>query len=132
MAPSKRLPALDRRALTALALDVVVVAVFTLIGRRTHDEPLDLLSWWSTGWPFLTGLLLGWALVALTRRVWAIRVTDGVIVWLATVVIGMALRALTDQGTALPFVVVATLFLGATLLGWRALQTAVRRRRARV
>lgn len=132
MAPAKRLPALDRRALTALALDVVVVAVFTLIGRRTHDEPLDLLSWWSTAWPFLTGLLLGWAIVALTRRVWATGVAEGVLVWLATVVIGMALRTLTDQGTAPPFVVVATLFLGATLVGWRALLTAVRRRRARV
>jgi hypothetical protein len=26
-----------------------------------------------------------------------------------------------DRGTALPFVVVATLFLAATMLGWRAL-----------
>jgi hypothetical protein len=37
------------------------------------------------------------------------------------VAIGMLLRALTGAGTALPFVIVATITLGAFLLGWRAL-----------
>jgi hypothetical protein len=33
----------------------------------------------------------------------------------------MLLRAVSGQGTAVAFVVVATLFLAAVLLGWRAL-----------
>ena len=37
--------------------------------------------------------------------------------------IGMALRGLTHAGTAFSFIVVATLFLGAMLLGWRACPT---------
>jgi hypothetical protein len=38
-----------------------------------------------------------------------------------TVLMGMVLRNFAfDRGTALPFVIVATLFLAATMLGWRA------------
>jgi hypothetical protein len=34
----------------------------------------------------------------------------------------MLLRNLVfDRGTALPFIIVATIFLGATMYGWRAL-----------
>lgn len=117
--PLPAIPAPGARVAVALALDVLVVAVFTLVGRRTHDEPLDPAGWWHTAWPFLVGLLLGWALVVLARRWWPTRVLGGIPVWTTTVVVGMALRAITGQGTALPFVVVATLFLGATLLGWR-------------
>ena len=44
---------------------------------------------------------------------------DGAVVLVATILVGMALRQLTDQGTATPFVVVATLSLTLLLLGWR-------------
>jgi hypothetical protein len=43
------------------------------------------------------------------------------VVWGYTVVMGMVLRNyLFDRGTAPAFIIVATLFLGATMLGWRA------------
>lgn len=113
------LPRPDRRTALAALLDVVLVIVFTGIGRRTHEEGLDLLGWAHTAWPFLVGLGVGWALVVLTRRTWPVRPGPGVVVWVSSVVVGMLLRTVSDQGTALPFVVVATLFLGATLLGWR-------------
>lgn len=115
------LPRPDRRTAVAAVLDVVLVIVFTGVGRRTHQEGLDLLGWAHTAWPFLVGLGIGWALVVLTRHTWPTRWVEGVPVWLATLVGGMALRALSGQGTALPFVVVATLFLAAALIGWRAL-----------
>jgi hypothetical protein len=43
-------------------------------------------------------------------------------VWGYTVVMGMVLRNLVfDRGTALAFIIVATVFLGITMFGWRAL-----------
>jgi hypothetical protein len=43
-------------------------------------------------------------------------------VWGYTVVMGMVLRNVVfNRGTALAFIIVATVFLGATMLGWRAL-----------
>ena len=50
-------------------------------------------------------------------------------VWLATVAIGMVLRHVTDAGTAVSFIVVATVFLGAALLGWRAVAELITKRR---
>jgi hypothetical protein len=41
----------------------------------------------------------------------------------------MALRAATGEGTALSFVVVATVATGALLVGWRAARAAVTARR---
>lgn len=117
--PGPALPAPDTRAAVALGLDVVIVAAFTLVGRRTHEEPLDPAGWWHTAWPFLVGLLIGWSLVVLARRAWPTGTVEGIPVWTTTVIVGMVLRALAGQGTALPFVIVATLVLGVTLLGWR-------------
>lgn len=119
------------RGRTALAagLDVLVVAVFTLIGRRTHEEPLDPAGWWDTAWPFLGGLALGWLVVLLSSQTWPTRWWHGLTVWIATVFGGMALRDMVGQGTALPFVIVATIFLGVTLVGWRLALWAIDRRR---
>lgn len=117
------------RTAIAAGLDLVLVGVFTLIGRRTHDEPLDLVGWWQTAWPFLAGLLIGWAVVAMTSRSWPTRLWHGLPVWISTVFAGMAFRDMSGQGTALPFVIVATLFLGVTLVGWRLVLWLVDRRR---
>lgn len=118
-----------RRTALAAGLDALVVAVFTLIGRRTHDEPLDPAGWWDTAWPFLAGLAIGWAVVAASSQTWPTRWWHGLTVWIATVFGGMALRDMVGQGTALPFVIVATVFLGVTLVGWRLVLWAVDRRR---
>lgn len=103
----------------AAVVDVVLVLVFVLIGRRTHDDPLSLAGLARTAWPFLAGLAVGWTVTLLRRRP-AASVGTGVTVWVATVAVGMALRAASGQGTAVSFVVVATLVLGAFLVGWRA------------
>jgi hypothetical protein len=104
----------------AAVLDALFVLLFVVIGRRSHGETLALSGIWTTYWPFLTALVLGW-MVALawrepTRVQW-----PGVPVWLVTVAGGMALRAVSMQGVALSFVIVATVVLGIFLLGWRVL-----------
>ena len=52
----------------------------------------------------------------------------GLVIWLCTVVIGMLLRKATSAGTALSFVVVASLVTAILLLGWRAAAAVLARR----
>ena len=113
----------------AIVLDVVLVVTFAAIGRVSHVE--DLWSGlWQTAWPFLAGLALGW-LGTLAWRAPSAPVRTGLGVWVATVVGGMLLRAASGQGTAVPFLIVATLTLGAMLVGWRAITALIARLRHR-
>ena len=117
------------RIAAGLALDVAFICLFAAIGRRTHAETGALLGVATTAWPFLAGMAAGWLVwVSAVRRA-PLRVREGIPVWLATVAIGMVLRHLTDAGTAISFIVVATVFLGAALLGWRAVAELITNRR---
>lgn len=103
----------------ALLADVVLVVVFVSIGRHNHEESSALAGTAKTAWPFLAGLALGWVAARAWRRplrMWP----EGVVVWVLTVVAGMVLRVVSGAGTALSFIVVATVVLGVFLLGWRA------------
>lgn len=108
-----------RPALTALATDVVCLIVFAAIGRRSHDEGLNLAGIAETAWPFVTGALAGWLLSLGWRRPYSLLPT-GVAVWVCTIVVGMLLRKLTSAGVAPSFVVVASIATAVLLLGWRA------------
>ena len=120
-----------RRPAFALLLDVVLVLVFAAVGRASHDESSPVLGVLLTAWPFLVGTGLGWAVVRVVRREWPLDVGPGVTVWFATVLVGMLLRHAVGSGTAVSFVVVASVVLAFLLLGWRAVGAyAVRRRRA--
>lgn len=112
-----------RAALGAFAADVVCVVLFCAIGRRTHAEGLTVIGTAETAWPFLTGTSLGWLLSRGWHRPAALAPT-GMVVWICTVAVGMLLRRLTSQGTAVSFIVVATLTTAVLLLGWRALVAA--------
>ena len=117
-----------------LLIDAILVIIFCEIGRRTHEEANALAGLAKTSWPFLTGLVIGWAATfALYRDKFnaVLLVPTGVVVWLGAVVIGMILRVLSGQGTQFSFIVVATLVLGAFLLGWRALAPLVVRIRTK-
>jgi hypothetical protein len=120
-----------RVPITAVLLDVVAVLVFAAVGRRSHAESDAVTGILVTAWPFLTGLTLGWAAYLVASRRVPRTPGQAVAVWVPTVAVGMLLRQLTGKGTALSFVIVATVVLGAFLLGWRALATALVRRRAR-
>ena len=111
-----------------LLIDAILVIIFCAIGRRTHEEANALAGLAKTSWPFLTGLVIGWAATfTLYRDKFnaVLLVPTGVVVWLGAVVFGMILRVLSGQGTQFSFIVVATLVLGAFLLGWRALAPLV-------
>lgn len=113
-----------------LLLDAALIVVFAAVGRGSHAREATLLGPLETAWPFLAGLALSWLLTLAWRRPAAILLT-GVPVWIGTVGFGMLFRALTGQGTAIPFVIVATLTVGAFLLGWRLIALIVARARAR-
>lgn len=106
-------------AVLAIGLDAAMVVAFVLIGRASHHDSGGLAGVASTAWPFLTGLAAG----ELASRSWrrpAALAPAGVVVWLSTVTLGMALRVIAGQGTAPAFIAVALAFLGLFLLGWRA------------
>lgn len=117
------------RFLPAFLVDAVLVLVFAAIGRASHQE--DPAGFLLTAWPFLVALLLGHAaaflLPARPRRPWSL--PWGAVVWAVNVVGGMLLRLLSGDTAELPFIIVATLVLGAFLLGWRGLTALVRRSR---
>ena len=113
-----------RIALWALVADVVTVVVFVAIGRRNHDETTGASGVFGTAAPFLIALIVTWALGRVSRQ--PIGSGAGVSVWLGTVTIGMVLRNLLfDDGTATAFIIVATIFLGAVLNGWRSIARRV-------
>jgi hypothetical protein len=111
------------RNVVAGALDVCCVLVFVGIGRSSHDEAGSVTGFLGTAWPFLVGVVAGWALLrAWRRRADAVPVGAGV--WLSTVVVGMVLRVVSGQGIAFTFVLVALAFLGLVLVGWRGVARA--------
>ncbi|PZF56997.1 DUF3054 domain-containing protein [Curtobacterium sp. MCSS17_008] len=120
----------------AAVVDIVLIVAFALIGRSSHAEAASLPGLWTTAYPFLAGWAVGYLVVrGWTRplRTWP----TGVVVWVATVAIGLLLRVLTGQGDVagdplpLSFVVVATIVLAVFLLGWRLVVTAIGARAGR-
>ena len=116
-----------RTAVLAFFADVVLVLVFVLIGRASHDEN-PVLGALVTLWPFLVGLVVGWIVSRGWRLPLAIDHT-GLFVWASTVVVGMLLRFASGQGVQVSFIIVTFVVLGAFLLGWRAIARLVLRRR---
>jgi len=103
----------------ALVLDAALVLVFAVLGRQEHDdgttrELLPIVA------PFWFGLLAGWVASKVWVRPAAMR--TGLLIWPAVLVVGMLTRRwVFGDGTAFTFVIVTAAFLGACLVGWRAL-----------
>lgn len=112
-----------------MVLDAVLVVVFSTFGRGAHSEGLGVAQVWGTAWPFLIGLAVGWLILLTTRRPPA-AVGSGVLLWLATLVVGMVIRGLGDGRVPhWSFMVVAGVVTAVLLIGWRAIRAAVVRRR---
>ena len=119
----------QRAAGGAVLADLVAIVVFVAIGRNNHDEGGAFGDVARVAAPFLLAMLAGW-LVAHRFDGKPFTVRFGAIVWATTVVIGMLVRrTVFNRGTALPFVIVATVFLGFTLIGWRAVARLLLRKR---
>ena len=114
---------INERTPIAAAIDTGLVTAFVAIGRRNHDEDPGVIGLLSTAAPFLVGLVDA----SLVAKAWAdpMPIRTGLVIWPVTVVVGMIGRRLVGDGTALSFVIVATVFLGVTLVGWRAARLAV-------
>ena len=104
----------------AAVLDVVAVLIFVAIGRSAHAHGTTASGLAGTSWPFLVGLAAGWLVARAWRRPREI-VPTALVVTVTCVAVGMVLRVVSGQGTAVAFVLVALGFLGMALLGWRAL-----------
>ena len=119
------------RFVPALVLDAVLVLVFAVIGRASHDE--DPGGFLLTAWPFIVALLVGHLVAALLpgrpRRPWSL--AWGAVVWAVTVVGGLLLRVASGDTAQVAFIIVATLVLGVLLIGWRAVAALLRRRATR-
>jgi hypothetical protein len=102
----------------AVVLDCCCVLLFVIIGRASHAKGETVAGIASTAWPFLTGLAGGWLASRAWRRPFGIS-PAGVGAWLGAVALGMVLRVVSGQGTAVAFIGVALAFLGLFLLGWR-------------
>lgn len=118
-----------RRSLKWLGVDIVAVLVFCALGRRSHDEGVNISGVAATAWPFLTGTLVGWLVSRGWRRPTAVAPT-GVIVWVSTVVVGMVLRKASSASVAAAFIIVASTVTAVLLLGWRAAVGLAGRRRS--
>jgi hypothetical protein len=120
-----RIDARDRRVRTwvAAVADALVVVVFVAIGRRTHHSGGDVEGFFGVLWPFAAGLVVGWLATGLARAPLSLRRAAGA--WVITVVIGVALRIVVQGHEWKPtFAIVALLFFGAAMLGWRAVVLA--------
>ncbi|QKT13326.1 DUF3054 domain-containing protein [Rhodococcus sp. W8901] len=120
-----------KKYVPAAVVDIVLVLAFAAAGRSSHEEAV-LSGLLTTAWPFLVGLAVGWLITFLLyhdKFDAVLAFPTGVIVWVSTLVLGMLLRVVSDQGTAFSFILVAASFLGLFLIGWRAIYQTVRRRR---
>lgn len=108
----------------AIIVDILLVAIFALVGRASHSESLTPRGVLATAWPFLVALLVAWAVMLIRKRE-HLGVGAGIYVWLITWVGGLALRVISGDTAAVAFIVVAGLVLGLFLVGWRLINCAV-------
>ena len=87
-----------------------------IIGTRNHDTDTGISGVLFVAAPFLiavTGIHILLNVLGKTNLIAAI--------WGSTMLVGMLLRNMVfNRGTALAFVIVASVFLAATMWGWRA------------
>lgn len=122
-------PVTDRQVAAAIGIDTFAIVLFAAIGRREHEQGGGLAEVFETAAPFLIGAAVAWLIVRAWRHPLSVYV--GLAIWPITILVGMITRNLVfDRGTAASFVVVATLFIGACLVGWRLAWRLISRRRA--
>jgi len=107
-----------RAAFLRFILDVVCIVLFVIIGRRNHGESTDAEGTLRTALPFLIALSGAW----IGAKAWRAprSLLTGVVLWVVTVTVGLGIRRFAfGDGTAMPFVIVATLVIGLLLVGTR-------------
>ena len=106
-----------RIAPVAFLLDLLCVVVFATVGTINHGTDTGIGGILYVSAPFAMALVAV-HVAGLAER--ARTVTAGMVIWVFTLAVGMVLRRFVfDRGTATSFVVVTSVFLGLTMLGWR-------------
>ena len=114
--------------LPVFLIDTLAVVVFAVLARLAHNTaevPFNFLNVANTFWPFFLGLILGWILIWAKANS-ARKVSTGVVVWLATVIVGLVIWWLRND--AIPhwsFILVASVMSALLLLGWRTIATKI-------
>ena len=114
----------------AFAADLLVLVVFVVVGRRSHDEGSGLDGFLRVWWPFAAALVVA----TIASGTWRapLEWRRAIVAWLVTVALGMTLRIAVQGREFKPtFVIVTTVFVGAGMLGWRAVARKIAARRAR-
>lgn len=113
---------LSGRTVRHFFYDAFCIFAMVLVGTRNHDTDTGVLGVLYVAMPFWIALALAWMVAHLLKR--PSTTAHGVYVWIFTVGYGMVLRnMLFDRGTAAAFIVVASVFLGISMNGWRIIAT---------
>lgn len=115
--------------LLPLLIDIVAVVLFAIAGRASHAEHLGLAGIGQTAWPFLVAAVVATGIYSLIAAA-GTGFKAGLVVWLVTLLGGMALRLVSGSTAALPFFLVAAGVLGAAFFGWRLVALLLRVRSA--
>jgi len=111
---------MSRTALRAFVFDALCVLLMVVIGTRNHKTDTGITGILFVAAPFWIAMSLTHLAPLLQRKAKAD--AHVVVVWGYTVVMGMVLRNMVfNRGTAVAFIIVAMVFLGITMFGWRAL-----------
>jgi len=110
---------MSRTALRAYLFDALCVLLMVVIGTRNHKTDTGLSGILFVAAPFWIAMSLAHLAPLLQRK--NRKDPNTYVVWGYTVVMGMLLRNMVfNRGTAVAFIIVATVFLGITMFGWRA------------
>lgn len=108
-------------------IDLVIVMFFSLLGRESHTQVLNIAGLFSTSWPFIAGLILCTLVVLYVgsgslAELWP----AGVLLACGTPIVGQIIRTIF-VGFSLPFAFVSFGFLGLGIMSWRVIVTVRRR-----
>jgi hypothetical protein len=111
---------MNRDWLRCVINDAACVIALVVVGTRNHDTDTGFSGVSYVAAPFLIGLVVAQLLLLMPSHK-QFSLMGGAATAAITVSVGMVLRNLAfSRGTALAFVIVATVFLLATMTGWRA------------
>lgn len=115
-----------RRAETASAVvaDLLALVVFVALGVHAHHHHLTFGTYFAAWYPFGAALVIA----ALVRPNAPHTLRTGSERAVITVAVGMVLRVVVGQGTAVSFCIVATVFVSLFFSLWRFAEARRKRR----
>lgn len=102
--------------------DIVAIFVFAVLARIAHGG-LGLTEILNTFWPFAIGTLIAWLFI---RNRVANAYGSGAVVWVTTVICGLGIWAIRNDGVPhWSFIMVASVMSALLFFGWRLIYNKV-------